>query len=120
MSTKHKCVQGSSFAYDITCEELQTLDSNWGGSWAIVDALDDLVTEAVEGSGTTDDLVTRASGTLVLSGDNTALELRIPPAATNAIATGAYILVAQVDNATLSFSEEVMQDSFEITEQGIA
>ena len=120
MATKHKCVQGSSFAYDLTCEELPTLDSNWGGSWAIVDALDDLVTEEVEGSGTTDNLVTRASGVLVLSPDNTTLELRIPPADTSTIATGSYVLVAQVVNTVLEFSEEVMQDSFEITEQGIA
>ena len=112
MATKHKCVQGASFAYDLTCDDIPTFDANWGGSWAIVDALDDLTDQ--------DDLVTHASGTLVISGDATALELRIPPADTNVITVGSYVLVAQVINTTISFSAEVMQDDFEITEQGIA
>lgn len=112
MATKHKCVQGASFAYDLSCDEVPTFDVNWGGSWAIVDALDDLTDQ--------DDLVTRASGALVLSGDSTKLELRVPPTATNAIPVGSYKLVAQVLNASIGFSDEVMQDSFEITEQGIA
>ena len=107
-----QCVQGASFAYDITCKEVPTFDSNWGGTWAIVQSLDDIT----DG----DDLVTLASGNLVLSGDTTTLELKILPAVTNAIPVAEYILVAQVVNTVIGFSEEVMQKSFEILEQGIA
>lgn len=112
MATKHTCIQGSNFAYDVSCDEIETLDINWVGAWAIIDELDDLTDQ--------DDLVTHATGSLVLSTDLKSLELRILPADTSALPVAFYTIVVQVANATLGFSEELMQDSFEITPQGIA
>lgn len=112
MATKHQCVQGSSFAYDITCDEVQTFDANWSATWAIVENLDDLSDQ--------NDLTTLASGSVGKSGDTTTFELRILPADTADIPVGYYTLVVEVSNATLGFAEEIMQDQFEITPQGIA
>lgn len=112
MATKHSCVQGASYAYDFSCDEIPTFDVNWGGSWAIVSSLDDVS----DGN----DIVTLASGTLAISGDTTKLEMRIAPADTQIIPVGSYILVVEVVNATIGFSNEIMQDDFDVTEQGIS
>jgi len=104
MSIKHECIQGDSFAYDFSSPDIPTLDVNWTGSWAIVVNLGDAAT---------------ASGTLALSSGNDALELRITPAETEALALGAYILIVEIANATLSYKREVMQDKFTVKLQGI-
>ena len=109
---KLTCVQGASFAYDITCDEVPTFDANWTGTWAVIESLDD-VTDG-------DDIVTLASGDLVHSPDNTILQLRIPPADNNALPVKTYVLVAQVINTAIGFSEEVLQAPYTITKQGIA
>lgn len=112
MATKHGCIQGSNFSYDISCDEVPTFDNDWVGSWAIIEALDDLTD--------TNDIVVLSSGALALSTDNSCLELRILPADTEVIPVGFYTIVVQVSNSTIGFSQEVMQDSFEIKPQGIA
>ena len=110
--SKLECVQGASFGYDVTCDEVPVFDTNWVGSWAIVAGLDDIT----DG----DDLVTLASGPLVHSADDKVLEVRILPTETNIIPVDEYVLVVQVVNAVLDFSEEVVQEPFLILEQGIA
>jgi len=111
MATTHKCVQGDSFAYDFSCKEVPIFDANWGGLWSIVDSLDDVS----DGN----NIVSRANGSLVRSSDDTKLELRVQPAQTNAIPVGTYYLVVQATNSSIGFNQEIMQDEFEITEQGI-
>ena len=108
---KHTCVQGDAYNYNLVCTEVSELDTNWTGSWAIVEALDDIT----DGN----DLVTLASGVLALSDDLAKLELRIPAAATTTIPVASYKLVVSVINVGLSFSKEVLQDPFKITKQGI-
>ncbi len=106
MATKHKCVQGDSYAYDYYSNDIPVFDTSWSGSWAIVDKL---------GTGRS----SLASGVLNKSTDETKLEMRITPADTNSIAEGNYFLIVQVTNPSISFNKEIVQDPFEITAQGI-
>ena len=101
----HSLIQGDSFAYDFSSKAVDSFEVDWAGDWAIVDSL----------GGTT-----IASGTLGKSADYTKMELRILPAETAAITPGKYILVVQINNDTIGFKQEVMQDRLTITEQGIA
>jgi hypothetical protein len=105
-ATKHKLIQGASYALDFTTVKYPTLDVNWTGTWAIVDVL---------GSGGT----TEATGAMAPSADLKAMELRIAPTDTASITEGSYILVAQITNTTLGYSDEVIQDPLTITAQGI-
>lgn len=102
---KHYCVQGDSYSYDFVPKNT-TLDADWSGLWAIVDVL---------GNGRT----SLASGSLALSGDLSALEMRIAPEDTEPIPEGSYYLVVQVSNVPASINKEIVQDSFFITPQGI-
>ena len=111
MSTTHECIQGSSFSYDFSCDQLSTFDADWGGTWAVVDKLEDKTVG--------DTATVFANGALALSGDNTKLELRIAPNETNVIPVGFYYLVVEINNAVIGFSQEVMQDEFEVKQQGI-
>jgi len=104
MSTKHECTQGDSFAYDFSSTDVPTLDSNWTGAWAIAPNLGDVAT---------------ATGALALAASNEALELRITPAVTEALAVGGYVLTVEIANATLGYKKEVMQDKFTVKLQGI-
>ena len=112
MATKHSCIQGSSFAYDFTCDDITTFDTGWTGQWAIVKSLDDVS----DGN----DITPLASGSLTKSDDSTAMQLRITPTDTSSIPVGYYYLVVQVSNTSINFSDEIMQDQFEIKKQGIA
>ena len=105
-SYKHTCVQGDSYAYDYTPKSGDTLDANWSGKWAIVDKL---------GAGRT----SLASGNLAKNSGETSFEMRIIPSDTSAVAVGTYYLVVQVTNTSINFNKEIVQDSFEITKQGI-
>lgn len=107
----YKVTQGNSFGIDISCSELGTFDANFTGLWAIVEALDD----KTDG----DDIVTLAEGTMDRSSDDTKFELRILPAETNPIPVGGYMLIAQISNTVLGYSQEVLQRAFTITPQGI-
>ena len=106
MATRHEIIVGDSYSYDITCESVPTFDANWTGKWAIVDKL---------GEGR----VTAADGDLVISGDASALEMRILPTDTSGIDAGNYFLVVQVTNTTLGFNQEIMQDTLIMKKQGI-
>lgn len=103
--TKHQCVQGDSFALDFSSDDVPVFDGTWTGTWAIVDEL---------GAAKT----TLATGAMALSGDLTKIELRVLPADTADIPAGWYVLVGQITNVSLGFNQEVIQDPFEITEQG--
>lgn len=103
---KHTCVQADSYSYNFVPKSGIILDSNWTGSWAIVDKL---------GVGRT----TLASGILGKDTGETLFEMRISPADTGAITVGTYYLVVQVTNVTLGFNKEIVQDQMKITEQGI-
>ena len=105
-SKKHECIQGDSYAYDYTPKSGLTLDSDWSGSWAIVDHL---------GLGRT----TLTSGSLAKGTDDAFFEMRIAPADTNPIDIGDYYLVVQVTNTVIGYNKEIVQDNFEITKQGI-
>ena len=102
---KHTCVQGDSYRYKYTPKSGDTLDSDWAGTWAIVDIL---------GSGRT----TLASGALTKDDDDTYFKLHIPPSSTD-IAIAEYYLVVEVTNATLGINREIVQDIFDVTKQGI-
>lgn len=106
MAKSLECIQGDSFSYDFSTTSITTFDANWGGSWAIVDAIPPVAAPL-------------ATGTIVRSSDNTKMELRVLPADTNTIPVGSYFLVAELTNATIGFNQEVMQESFKITAQGI-
>jgi len=101
----HRIKQGESYAYDFTIKGVPTLDINWGGTWEI---------QATLGG------VAEASGSLALSGDSTALEMRILPTDTNNLDVGNHILVVEVVNTTISFNQEPMQDKFVVDAQGIS
>ena len=104
-SKKHQCVQNDSFAYDYTPKSGITLDSDWTGSWAIVNTL---------GTGRT----TLSSGTLTKGTNDAWFEMRIAPVDTG-MAVGDYYLVVQVTNTVIAFNKEIVQDIFEVTKQGI-
>ena len=108
----HECIQGDSFAYDFSCDELPTFDANWSGKWAIIEGLDDIS----DGN----DIVTIAEGDLIRSSNNSKLELRLAPTVTEAIAVGYYLLIVQITNTAIAFNQEVMQEEFKVTVQGIA
>ena len=105
MATRHHVVQGDNYSYDVTSLAVPTFDGTWGGKWAIVTELGAAGVEM-------------ATGALDISGDTTALEMRILPAQTTPIVVGWYFLVIEVTNVTLGFNQEIMQDMFEITPQG--
>lgn len=103
---QHTVIQGDSYFLDFKTASYPTFDVNWTGSWSIVDAL------GSAGSSV-------ASGSLAISSDSKFLEMRIAPADTEAIPPGDYYLVVQVENTTLSFRREIVQETLEITDQGI-
>jgi hypothetical protein len=98
-------IQGDSIAYDFYTDSIDTFDSDWGGSWAIVDTIPPTNT--------------LATGSLSISGDQTKLEARILPADTDAIPVGKYYLVVEINNSVISFNQEVMQSKLIIKAQGI-
>lgn len=104
--TKHTCIQGASYSYDYWTPDYETLDDDWTGKWAIVDLLGTSNTEL-------------ATGSLSKNTDNTKFQLRILPADTNTIPPGDYVLVVEITNIALGFSNEVAQDKFTITPQGV-
>lgn len=105
MATRHHVVQGDSYSYDITSVSVPTFDVNWTGKWSIVDKLGSDGTEL-------------ATAALAISGDSTALEMRILPMHTETIPVGWYYLVIEVTNSSIGFNQEIMQDMFEIKPQG--
>ena len=108
MATKktHSCIQGDSYAYDYSPKSGITLDSNWSGTWAIVDQL---------GTSRT----TLSSGILGKCTDDLCFEMRISPSDTNGITIGSYYLIVEVTNTPANFNKEIVQDVFKITPQGI-
>jgi hypothetical protein len=103
---KHTLIQGDSFAYNYSLKNGDDFDSNWNGTWAIVDRLGD-------------GRQTLASGLLSLSSDNKYFELNIIPSATSSVAVGDYKLVVQLTNTSINFNKEIVQDDMKITAQGI-
>lgn len=103
---KYSCIQGDSFALDFYSPELSTLDADWVGQWAIVDKL---------GAGR----ATLASGTLGKNDNNSKFELRVKPSDTAGLAIAEYFLVVQITNTVIEFNQEIVQDVFIITEQGL-
>jgi len=99
-------IQGDSMAYDFYSDDIETFDADWGGSWAIVDAIP--ATQAP-----------LATGQLALSGDFKKLEARILPDDTNTIPVGKYYLVVEINNNTINFNQEVMQEKLILKPQGI-
>lgn len=106
MDSVHTITQGDSYFLDFKTASYPTLDVDWTGSWAIVDAL-----------GSTGNTV--ASGALAISSDSKWFEMRIAGTDTEAIPPGDYFLVVQVENTTISYRNEILKDTCEITEQGI-
>ena len=104
--SKAGCIQGDSFSYDISSKAIPTFDANWTGKWAILDAIPPVAAPF-------------ASGVIVPSSDNKKMELRILPADTNSIPVGDYFLVAELTNTTIGFNQEVVQEKFPITPQGV-
>jgi hypothetical protein len=106
MAAKHTIIQGSSYALDFKTSSYPTLDANWTGTWAIVDAL---------GSGGS----TEASGSLTVADDFKTMQMRIAPTDTESITEGNYILVVQIENTTLAYRDEVLQETLTIKAQVI-
>jgi len=106
MAAKHSIIQGSSYSLNFQTADYPTLDADWTGVWAIVDTL---------GSGGT----TAATGALSVADDFLSMEMRILPADTESITEGKYFLVVQIENTTIAYRDEVMQESLVITAQGI-
>lgn len=106
MAVKHEIIQGDSYSYDITCAEVPTFDVNWTGKWAIVDKL------GADGT-------IFSEGLLAISGDSSALEMRIKPAESAIVDPGKYYLVVEVTNTVLEFNQEIMQDALTIKKQGV-
>ena len=106
MATKHIVIQGSSYSLDFKTSTYPTLDADWTGTWAVVDAL---------GCGGS----TMATGALSLASDFKTMQMRIAPTDTESITEGSYILVVQIENTTIAYRDEVMQDAFVVKAQGI-
>lgn len=106
MAVKHKIIQGSSYSLDFKTAEYPTLSADWTGTWALVDVL---------GSGGS----TAAFGALTVSDDFLTMEMRITPLDTETITEGNYFLVVQIENTTIAYRDEVIQETLTVSAQGI-
>lgn len=106
MAIKKK--QGDSIWLDITAEAADLIDdvwANWTGSWAVAPTIG--ATPIISGS---------------LTKDATTLGkfyLRITTAQAALLSVGTYYLTIQVDNATVDYRQEIVQEKITITTQGI-
>ena len=105
MAIKKK--QGDSLWVDVTGDAMDTVDSvwaNWTGSWAIASVV---------------------GGTPLLSGSMTkgtdigAFYVRIGSTAMGTLAVGSYFLICEVENTTVDYVQEVVQEKLTISTQGI-
>jgi len=105
MSIKKK--QGDSLWVDVTGDAMDTVDSvwaNWTGSYAIVAAVG--VTPLIEGS------MTKGVAIGVFY-------VRIGSTAMAALTPGNYYLICQVENTTVDYVQEIVQEKLIISTQGI-
>jgi len=107
MAIKKK--QSDSLWLDITGESMGVVDSvwaNWVGTWAIVTALGE---------------VPVLSGTLTKDADAIGkFYLRIGSTDMGTLTVGNYIIVCQVENATVDYVQEIVQEKLTISTQGIS
>ena len=98
----HRIVQGESYYYDFTSTDISDF-TGYAGTWSIKDTLG-----GTEQSG----------GSLAISTDKSAMEMRIIDTDTNVL-LGNYILIVEITNSTTNFNKEAMQDKLVISIQGI-
>ena len=101
--------QGDSLWLDITGDAMGTVDSvwaNWTGLWAIVAVLGN--TPLLSGSLTKDaDVIGK-------------FYLRVGSTQMSTLPVGNYIIACQVQNTTVDYVQEIVQEKLKITAQGIA
>lgn len=99
-----KITQGDSYWEDFASPTVSTLDTNWVGSWCIVDKLG---------------AAPKSTGSMPKSPDSSKFYLRILPEHTAPLAVGTYIIVVQISNAALGYNKEVAHRNITITTQGL-
>jgi hypothetical protein len=104
MTGRRTIKQGDNDWADIPRTDGLILTSDWVGTWAIVTAVGATAT---------------VSGTMPLSTDNYYFQRRITPANTLACPVGNYLLVTQIKNDALQFSQEISHERIAIVAQGI-